>query len=156
MGNSFHMWITVRKNRRNVFHFIQNSAKKLRKNTIIYIKQQRSKSHIFGFFASATSFPPWYKTTLPHNVYYVDTRVWYKWLLVSRGGGGDVPYNNSVFGCLYSKNSHIFPKISKIIPNSEIFCQILMIHYQAIKKTNIFCINQKVYFGADLEAFFLS
>ena len=31
-----------------------------------------------------------------------------------------------------------------------------MIHYQAIKKTNTFCINQKVNFGADLGAFFLS
>ena len=36
------------------------------------------------------------------------------------------------------------------------FCQILMIHYLAIKKTHTFCINQKVNFGADLGAFFLS
>ena len=69
---------------------MQNSTKKLPRNTIIYIKQQQSTSHNFGFFASATLFPPWYKTPLPHNVYYVDTHVRYKWRLVS-GGGGDVP-----------------------------------------------------------------
>ena len=120
MGNSFHMKITVRKNQRNFSNFMQNSAKKLWKNTIIYIKQQRSKSHIFGFCLCNIVPPPWYKTTLPHNVYYVDTRLWYKRRLVSRGG----TMFHKIIPFLVDyivKNGHIYKKISKIIPNSEIF-----------------------------------
>ena len=30
-----------------------------------------------------------------------------------------------------------------------------MVHYQAIKNTKTFCINQKITFGADLGAYFL-
>ena len=54
------------------------------------------------------------------------------------------------------QNGHIDLKISKIIPYFEIVWQILMTYYLVIKKTNNFCINQKVNFGADLGAFFLS
>ena len=31
-----------------------------------------------------------------------------------------------------------------------------MVHYQAIKKFKTFCINQKINFGVDLGAYFLS
>ena len=55
-------------------------------NTIINIKQQPPKSHIFGGGGSATSSPLiLLDITLSHNIYYVDIRVWYKWRLVSRG-----------------------------------------------------------------------
>ena len=49
IDNSLHRKIIVGKNGRNLSNFMQNSAKKMSKNTIINIKQQRSKSHIFGF-----------------------------------------------------------------------------------------------------------
>ena len=49
MDNSLHTYITVRKNERNLSVFMQKNAKKLQKNTIIYIKLPRSNCHIFDF-----------------------------------------------------------------------------------------------------------
>ena len=74
-----------------------NSAKKIPKNTVINIKQQRSESHILGVLPLQHCSSPWYKTPLPHNVYCVDTRVDY-----------------------IVQNGHIDLKISKIIPYFEI------------------------------------
>ena len=93
--------------------------------TITYMKQQRSKSHIFGGGGGASATPPPLDTRPhSHNVYYVDTPVWYKWCLVSQwGGGGGAMFHKIIpFLVVYIvKYGHIDPKISKIIPNSEIF-----------------------------------
>ena len=137
--------------------FYAKNAKNLGKNTIIYIKLPRSNCHIFDFLPMQHRSTLWNKIPLPHKVYFVDTRVWYKWCLVSRGGGGAMSQKIIPFLVDYKvKNGHIDPKISKTIKHSEIFCQILMVHYQEIKNTKTFCINQKVTLGADLGAYFLS
>ena len=39
------------------------------------------------------------------------------------------------------------PKSQRLSQHSEIFCQILMVHYQEIKNTKTFCINQKITLG---------
>ena len=101
----------------------KKNAKKLQKNTIIYIKLPRSNSHIFDYLLMQHRSPLWNKTSLPHKVYYVDTRVWYKWCLVSRGGG---TMSQKIIPFLVDyivKNGHIDPKISKTIQYSEIFLQ---------------------------------
>ena len=54
IDNSFHIQIIVRKNQGNVSDFMQNSAKKLPKNTIIYIKHDQKSTY---FLASETPFP---------------------------------------------------------------------------------------------------
>ena len=141
---------------------MQNSTKKLPNNMVIYRKQQRSVSisNIFSFcLFNIAPLPLWYKTQLQHNVYYVDTRVWFISGcdgLVSRGN--DVPGIKSFrFGWFYSQKMVILTPKSQILSQiPKYFCQILMVHYQAIKKTRTFCINQAVNFGADLGAYFLS
>ena len=86
-----------------------------------------------------------------YKVYYVDTCVWYKWFLVSRGGGGDnVPVNHIVFSWLYSKKKTMViltPKSQRLSNSQKYFCQILMVHYEEIKNTKTFCINQEVTLG---------
>ena len=57
MDNSLHTQITVRKNKRNLSVFMQKIAKKLPKNTIIYIKLPRSNSHIFDTLPMQHRFP---------------------------------------------------------------------------------------------------
>ena len=144
MDNSLHMYmyITVRKNQRNLSNFMPNSAKKLPMNTIIYIKKQRSKSHIFGSLPLQHRHPPWYKTPLPHNVYYGDTRVWYQLRLVSRGRR-TVFHKNILFLVDGKKLPYWPPKISKIIPNSEIHVVLpdtddpLLLLLLAVKKKQI-------------------
>ena len=52
------------------------------------------------------------------------------------------------------QNGHIDPKSQRLPHISKYFWQILMTYYLVIKKPNNFCINQKVYFGADLGGIF--
>ena len=64
----------------------RNCEKVVKEHAIIYIIQPWSNDHIFGYLSLQHRSTPWNKTLFPHNVYNVDTRVWYKWRLVSRGG----------------------------------------------------------------------
>ena len=68
MNNSLHMKIIFRKNQNNLSPVMQNSAKKLPRNTIIYIKQQQSISHTFGFLpVQHCPLPPPPLDTRPHS-----------------------------------------------------------------------------------------
>ena len=126
---------------------MQNSAKKLPKNTIIYIKQRRSKSHICGvfFFASATPFPLY---TRPHShiMFTMLIHMFGISVVLYHRGGGDAPYNHFAFGWLYSKKYDV------------LLCGVILTPYPKFRnnfarywwpinrqlKNKTFCTNQKV------------
>ena len=89
---------------------MQNRAKKLQKKTIIYNKQQRSKSHIFGLLLLQNSSHCEFRDTTPSPSHIMFT------MLTHVFGRNGVLYQGDV-----QKNCHTDPKISKIIPKSEIF-----------------------------------
>ena len=82
---------------------------------------QVSTETLVVFFSSATSPPPPESIPhFPHNVYYVDTCVLYKWLLVSQWGM--MSHKSIPFLVDYIvKKIHIDPKILKIVQLSEMF-----------------------------------
>ena len=78
-------------------------------------------------------------------------------VLFHGGGGGAMSQKIIPFLVDYIVKMVILTTKSQRLSNiQKYFCQILMVHYQEIKNTKTFCINQKVTFGADLGAYFLS
>ena len=125
----------------------KKNAKKLPKNTIINIKLPRSNSPIFDFSPMQHRSPI---ETRPHSytIYTMSTHVFGISGVLFHGGGGLVDY--------IVKMVILTPKSQRLSNIKKYFCQILIVYYQAIKNTKTFCINQKVTFGADLGAYFLS
>ena len=109
---------------------MQNIAKKLQRNTIIYIKQPLSKSHRF-----ATSFP---LETRPH-AYIMFTILMYVFGINGvlfhggRGGGAMSHWSIPFFVDYIVKIVILIPKSQRLSNIQKLFCQILMFHYKAIK-----------------------
>ena len=101
---------------------MQNSAKKMPKNTVINIKQQLSKSHIFGFLPLQHCPPP-LDTRPPHShiMFTVLIHVFGISGVLYHGGGTMFHKIIPVLVDYIVQNGHIDLKISKIIPHFEIF-----------------------------------
>ena len=98
---------------------MQKIAKKLQKNTIIYIKLPRSNSHIFDFLPMKHRSP---FETRPHSHTMFTMSIHVFGISGVLFHGGTMSQKIIPFLVDYIvKNGHIDPKISKTIQHSEIF-----------------------------------
>ena len=118
---------------------MQKIAKKLKKtHDYLYYTNIFKKPHFRGGREEGAlqQRPPWYKTPLPHNVYYVDI-----WTVFGIGGvlyhGGTISLNHSVLVDNKKKMVILIPKSKKLFNIRKYFCQIITIHCQALKNKDL-------------------